>query len=429
MFAPSPDVRQAVPPVLRDEREPLRVGYALLAISFIIFVMTDLASGGNEENLLTIFFAHYIVALCYAGYLLYKRAFGIRRSWKPANIHNTIALLNLFLISAYALNRVVVVFQDSTTWLCVLLMLGSICTLSFRFFDVLPRWVNRLQYVTLGSTIILFVYLSFFVSGYYVFGFIGTLAMGIGAHIFVPLFMIAGAGFLARGSRAHKRVSLQWITLGAAIVTAIAVAFVSEWTLRVEKIEKLANQTVLLHDTQLPSWVAVGQEITNDWISQRILKSDLVYTTSPEQFGDWEFFPSRGRWSEAREHDPLVFLATMKSRTTLSEDDRIKILKAISNARHSAEERLWSGEHLTTSYVVTDVDIYPDVRIAYTEKYFNIRNNDGSQRSWRNGEEALYTFQLPEGSVVTSLSLWINGEEEKACSLPNKKLIARTNKL
>ncbi|MGZ5281307.1 MAG: XrtN system VIT domain-containing protein [Bacteroidia bacterium] len=35
------------------------------------------------------------------------------------------------------------------------------------------------------------------------------------------------------------------------------------------------------------------------------------------------------------------------------------------------------------------------------------------RNSWRNSEEALFTFHLPEGSVITSLSLWIDGKEEK----------------
>ncbi|MEM9820451.1 MAG: XrtN system VIT domain-containing protein, partial [Bacteroidota bacterium] len=33
---------------------------------------------------------------------------------------------------------------------------------------------------------------------------------------------------------------------------------------------------------------------------------------------------------------------------------------------------------------------------------------------WRNQQEALYTFYLPEGSVVSSASLWVNGKEEPA---------------
>src|SRR5690349_2467324 len=198
------------------------------------------------------------------------------------------------------------------------------------------------------------------------------------------------------------RVSYHWITAGASATFLVAAAFVAEWDLRVSKIETLANQSVVFQDNQLPVWVTVAQEIKNDWISQRILKSDLVYTTAPERFGEWEFLPRLDSWHETGKHDPLVFLASIRRKTSLSQKDRIHILQAISNARHQAEERLWSGDHLSTSYIVSDIDLYPNLRLAYTERYFNIRNNDISKRPWRNSEEALYTFQLPQGSVVTS---------------------------
>lgn len=60
--------------------------------------------------------------------------------------------------------------------------------------------------------------------------------------------------------------------------------------------------------------------------------------------------------------------------------------------------------------VVTQAKIYPEYRLAYTEKTISIINHSTSQ--WSQGE-ALYTFYLPKGSVVSSLSLWINGKEEK----------------
>jgi XrtN system VIT domain protein len=46
---------------------------------------------------------------------------------------------------------------------------------------------------------------------------------------------------------------------------------------------------------------------------------------------------------------------------------------------------------------------------------------NSSTRTWRSDEEAIYTFQLPEGSVITSLSLWINGKEEKGILTTKQK--------
>jgi XrtN system VIT domain protein len=60
--------------------------------------------------------------------------------------------------------------------------------------------------------------------------------------------------------------------------------------------------------------------------------------------------------------------------------------------------------------------------MTYAEHYLNIRNNSVNNNSWRgDSEEAIYTFQLPEGSVVTSLSLWVNGKEEKGILTSKQK--------
>jgi XrtN system VIT domain protein len=102
-------------------------------------------------------------------------------------------------------------------------------------------------------------------------------------------------------------------------------------------------------------------------------------------------------------------------------DDRVKILQSVFSDRHNGNERLWSGDNLTTSYIMTDVDVYPSLRLAYTEKYLNIRNNLIDHR-WRGEtQEAIYTFQLPEGAVITSLSLWIAGKEEKGILTSKQK--------
>lgn len=404
-----------------NENNVLFVGYILLALSLLIFAWKENSPDTDEGNLFAIFIAHYFIALVYTGYLLYAKAIGISRSWKKENVHFTAVLLNLFLISAYALNRMMAVFQDSTTWLCVFIIFTSTTTISYHYFHRVPRWVNRIQHFLLGCALVLYVYLAFYVANYYPFGLVGMLAIGIGAHVFVPLFLTLECFFLLRFSR--KRISYHWVTAGASIALLVAAAFVAEWDLRVSKIEALANQSVAFQHNQLPVWVTVGQEIKNDWISQRILKSDLVYTTAPDKFGEWQFLPRLDNWQETRKHDPLVFLSSIRRKTSLSQNDRIRILQAISNARHQSEERLWSGAHLSTSYIVSDIDLYPDLRLAYTEKYINIRNNDISRQRWRNSQEALYTFQLPEGSVVVSLSLWIDGQEEKGILTSKKKAV------
>jgi XrtN system VIT domain protein len=131
--------------------------------------------------------------------------------------------------------------------------------------------------------------------------------------------------------------------------------------------------------------------------------------------------PSRNFGDQQQLHDPLVVLATLFSDNVLvPEDDRIKILESQYNARHEALERLWSGENLKTEQVTTKVRVWPQQHMAYTEKLITVYNHQ-SPGSWRNQEEGIYTFHMPEGAVVSSLSLWIEGKEEKAILTSKQK--------
>jgi XrtN system VIT domain protein len=394
------------------DKSILYLGYLFLAGSCFLYVLSDNYDSSGRKDFFTLFILHYIMAIAYAVTLFFYKAYGIRKSWRKENLTYTIILLNLFLVSAYALNREMAVFQDSTDWLCGYLILTSLTLLSYHYFDSLPRWINKLQHFLLGSAMVLYLYLSLFVAEMYPFGGIGIIFFGIGAHIFVPLTLLIGCIFLV--IRAHKlqKVSIVWAMAGSLTIVLFGMGFAHEWDRRVSAIEALANQSVMYPEATLPVWIKVGQSLPNDWITQRILKGNLVYTVATNRFNGWSFFPEDMNWDEKKKHDPFVFLSSLRSVCNLPATERIKILQAISDTRYRAQERLWSGDNLSTSYIVSDIDIYPHLRLAYTEKYLNIKNN-ATRGWWGNTQEAIYSFQLPEGSVVTSLSLWIDGKEEK----------------
>ena len=211
----------------------MKVGYALLLASSLIYGAVERSLIFSGTDLLMIFFIHYFIALGYAMILFLNKSLGFIKSWKGENIHLTMILLNLFLISAYGLNRVVSVFQDSTQWLCVFILATSINSLSYRFFNVLPSWSNRLQHFITGMALLLYAYLALFVAPYYVFGSIGIIAFGIGAHIFVPLFLIIGSIRLIRLAQRKKKVSLHWINLGMLFAVTACTGFVIEWQARI----------------------------------------------------------------------------------------------------------------------------------------------------------------------------------------------------
>jgi XrtN system VIT domain protein len=91
------------------------------------------------------------------------------------------------------------------------------------------------------------------------------------------------------------------------------------------------------------------------------------------------------------------------------------------DARHQAQERLWADDDLITEHINTLGRIWPQFGISYTEKVITV-SNMAHKDSWRGRqEEGVYTFHLPEGSVVTSLSLWIEGKEAKSILTTKQK--------
>lgn len=395
-------------------------GYIFLAVSTFLFIIVEGDVSQTEDNSLTIFFLHYLITLVYVVILAVNGSYGIRESWRGRSIDKTIILLNLFLVSAFALNRVVAVFADSVNWLCVYLTLTSLVLLSYRYFDALPSWINKLQLFVLGSAVIFYLYQAVYVATLYAIGMMGILFLGVGAHIFVPLTLFVASAILISTSIKKRNASAYWITAGSLSTVVAVLLFMAAWNSRVSSIEKLAIQSVIYEDNGLPAWVNVAKRVDKDWISEKIIKSDMVYTTHNNNTR-WDSFRFTTRWDEKTKHDPLVFISSLISKCNLSLDDRIKILQAVFADRHNANERLWSGDNLTTSYILSDVDIYPHLRIAYVEKYLNVRN-DITAHGWRSDQqEAIYTFQLPEGSVATSLSLWIAGKEEKGILTSKQK--------
>ncbi|MFY8036312.1 MAG: XrtN system VIT domain-containing protein [Cyclobacteriaceae bacterium] len=407
-----------LPIPLDGRNKRIFVGYILLIISFACYAITEVMDTSDLPSSFSFFVIHYVIAVGYLLYLYFYNEFGIMKSFRSKTIDQTVVLTHLFLISAYALNRDMSVFENSVEWLCVYLILSSIVLLTFRFFHHQHKWVKRLLAFLLGCALVLYLYMTLYVLNFMPIGLIGMIALGIGGHIFVPLILFL-CGIMIIRFRFERSEIISLVT-GALTVILISVAFVMEWNNRVSAIEKFANQSVLNPKTDLPIWLRVGQIIPNDWITHRILKSDLVYTTRRDRWDSWSFMPRNVTWDEARKHDPLVLLASFSPGLSLNREERINILRILSDSRHRANERLWNGKDLSIPYLISDIDVYPNLRLAYTEKYINIRNSGNNQ--WNgNTQEAIFTFQLPEGSVITSLSLWIAGKEEKAILTTKQK--------
>ena len=411
-------IQRATGTTLNEPHDSIRYwGYSLLAASLALYSIAEHMDVKTENNEFVMFCGHYLIAIAYTVVLWYNESLGIFKSWRKENIHRTVTLLNLFLISAYALNREIPVFAQSTTWLCVFIFITSGGVISFAWYSKLPRSINALQLLVLGLSLLFYIYLTIACASYYGLGLLGIAVLAVGAHIFVPLFLTIAVISIIRQLCTRNRFVLVWTATGFGIGLVVIATFVAAWSSRIKAIERMDTLSVLQTESELPFWVRVAATLQNDWLTQKILRSNLTYRISDSD--SWSFMPDKKSWSERRVHDPLVLIASHFKVSSMSREDRIRILEAISDGRHTAQERLWSGNHLSTADIVNDVDIYPDLRLSYNELYFSIRNDD--RQSWAPQQEAIYTFQLPEGAVVTSLSLWINGKEEKAILTSKQK--------
>src|SRR5688572_20700202 len=147
-------------PRFSDKTNTVWIGYLLLIISFSTFCLVESLNLMGDNKTFSIFILHYLLAGAYVVILLVKKSYGLSRSWRKENLDQTAVLINLFLISAYALNREIPVFEDSADWLSAYLILTSLTLLSFRYFENLPQWVNAIQYGILGSAAILYLYMT-----------------------------------------------------------------------------------------------------------------------------------------------------------------------------------------------------------------------------------------------------------------------------
>ncbi|TDO22603.1 XrtN system VIT domain-containing protein [Pedobacter duraquae] len=385
-----------------------KTGIILVAISFLIFALTtnivsDIGAG--------IFVINYSIAAVYQIYLIAYWFKAYKWKWSKGDLRHTVLLLVLLFISAFALNREMNVFDASVTWCSVWIILSTIAILLASNLNASASrlWKNSIFFV-LGSALVLFIYYAIYLFPLYLISLVGLLAIGISIHSFVPAFLAAAA--LAVVIRAIREDKKLWysVSLGFLLPILLATAFSVKWFHTNKEINTLIDHNTL-NEPKLPAWIQVSQQLTPDFMTERLLKTGLVYHEVDLDHLFWGPMPGSS-FDEQKQHDPLVVIATLLfKRPNLDEQDRIKILKSMYQARHQAQDRLWAGDHLETISVVSNIKLYPAYRMAYTEKTLSIRNNAKSQ--WSN-QEAIYTFHLTEGSVVSSLSLWIDGKEEKS---------------
>ncbi|RYZ33541.1 MAG: XrtN system VIT domain-containing protein, partial [Sphingobacteriales bacterium] len=381
-------------------------GLAAVAASASVYAFACWSDLGDD--FFGIFMINFCIACIYFCALWFSGRFRAGRN----GLQYIFPAMVLFLISAYSLNHMIPIFEHAAPWLSVTVVVACAAYSAVPFFDSMPPWLRNLVALVMGVGSVVFVYLAIYLLPLLPVGIIASIGLGISLHAFAPLlFVIFTAVWLFRNGLRYRGV-LRSFFCGSVMPLVVAGVFCWQWNSIDELVSSRFQHSLVDADTDLPSWIKVAQVIPHTHVAEAYLKGNLVYSTANSSWDLPGFSRGRNTFDEVLKHDPLVLIASLLNRKIqMTEEERIRILRSAFDARHKTEERLWSGADLVTTHVITAVKLWPQWRMAYTEKTITVANR--TKTSWLGSQEAIYTFQLPEGGVVSSLSLWINGVESK----------------
>jgi len=349
------------------------------------------------------FFINYIFTLAYSAIVIgsSRPFFRFLRIEKRLIIN----ILCLFSISAFTLNHSMELFAKYSTWVVYYLFMFYVSFLGLSFYHKLPSWLQNINLFFLGAGFWMILYFAIYLAPIYPFGIPGFILLGISMHLYIPM-LICIAVILVFFRMKKTLLNKVVFFTGLLIPLVISAVFLNNWSTLKKDIHTAGASTIMRPDNPLPEWILLCQEISDDPFTQKIVEGNLVYDTFKNMWGGF----NTGSFDEVKRHDPLINMGmAVLGDINLDNNTRVKILKSQHDARHLTQRKLWSGRNIGTITVLNNTRVYPEYRMAYTEKIITVKNYS----SWeRNQQEAAFTFHLPEGSVATSLSLWIDGKEE-----------------
>lgn len=326
-------------------------------------------------------------------------------------------LLNWF-IGCFCTNTIIPIFENLSVW--VYLVTLAFCLSNFFIYrNIKEKYISKISYFINGLSFTLILYFAVYLIPIAHYSFIGMIALGLGFYGLVPAIVLVLHSYIILGFfQKNKKHFLPFIA-GFSIVLISLAGFVFKLNAESNKITQNTTSQSFDKNDDLPNYIKVSQNLKPNFFNEILLKKDIVYIGS-KNFFLFEGFNSFGskEFNEKKLHNPFINIAYFFCKDiNLNYDDRINILKSNFDKRLETEEQLWSGEDLFTKNIKEDIKIYPNSRLAYTEITINVACD---KESWQD-KEAIYSFQLPQGSVATSLSLWVNGIERKGVLTTKEK--------
>lgn len=323
-----------------------------------------------------------------------------------------------WLIGCFCLNTSISIFEDLPVWIYMTTLIFCI-TNFFIYKELKENYTTLALFFINGVSYTVILYYTLYLLPIIPFSIIGIILLGIGFYGLVPLIISFIHLISITKSFQENKIYFNSFALGFLTVVIALVAFVIRLNIESEKITQNETITSFDYNDDLPNYIKISQNLEPNFFNEILLKKDIVYK-GPEEFFSFRGLNSFGtkQFNQRKIHNPFITIAYIFCKDlNLDNDDRISILKSNFDTRLETEEQLWSGEDLFTKNIKEDVKLYPESRLAYTEITMNIACE---KDTWED-KEAIYSFQLPEGSVATSLSLWVNGMERKGVLTTKEK--------
>jgi XrtN system VIT domain protein len=405
-------MKNALPKIFRscpDLFVPLISG---IFLGMSILIMPDNQNFDNGSFVFAIF--AYLISIVYffarvVPIGLKKNKAELKVSLKSA----VIIWLSTAFISCFTLNRSMNVFDDSVLWYSIFV----VCfTTAFISRAVYSQFNNTLRFILdafLGTGSLLMLYLIVALSSWYAIGVVGFFLLGFSLHVFVPLAILIFIAKTISVEFKHKAFRIGYLS-GVFLSLSLLIYFGAKWKISGDAINKIHQESLFEHtDDELPMMMEMAQKIPTDGMAGKFLKADIVYNTfDTDNIFSMRF--DRFNFNEPRRHDPLVAIfSNLVVYPEITKEDRIELLNFLFRGRHLSERKFWDGDDIRTTKIAYETQLFPEYRLAYTEMLLQMQVKKNHQ-SWSAQQEALYTFFLPEGTSVTSLSLWVNGKEEKS---------------
>lgn len=373
-------------------------GLIWVALNGLLFAFSLYTSKTNTSIFSEAFVISYLLTASYWFPVVFKAIF-IRDSYETYYMYPALVLS---LISCFLLNREMGLFSESVAWYSASLVLLSVAILTIPFYCIFSKWLQFVHSFISGVGILLLLYLSIYLMPGYPFGAMVFFIFGISLLIFTPLLMLIYIGkWIVKN---WKEYGMLRFGIGSGSVFSLIVLFIYSmgWINSLSSIQMAEKQA----DNDLPDWIRVSQHLPANSFTEKVLMTDWIYQTSEVSLDGL----MNGRFPEKQRHDPLITITSgLCGESSMGIHKKKKILNTLYDCRHESVDRLWSGDGLQTTALKTKIQIWPQYRMAYTEQTMHVCNTE----SWGQ-KEAIYTFHLPEGSVVTSLSLWVDGVERKS---------------